>query len=83
MTDREKAIQEVRQELNFVPIISDNFIEIGWPQTIEIHERAIRAERERDEAVRLLEARVRDSKWAREVDDFLAHKGESNVGRAS
>jgi hypothetical protein len=79
MTDREKAIQEVRKE-NRIPkkVISGAWILKNYSVSVAKHERAIRAERERDEAVRLLEARVRDSKWAREVDDFLALKGESN-----
>ena len=54
--DREKAIQEVREE-NRIPEngFDDAWILKCYPASIALHERAIRAERECDEAVRTLQ----------------------------
>jgi len=70
--DRQKAIQEIKDA--YEAVVNKYYEEMS------VRERAIRAERERDEAMRLIE-------WLRSmeiveqmdrIDAFLAHKGESN-----
>ena len=70
--DRKKAMQEVTENVR----TGDEYQKIA----IDATERAIRTERERDEAVRLIEW-IRSMEIVEQmgrIDAFLAHKGESN-----
>ena len=76
--DREKAIQKVRNYYPHFKGSGDDFIMSKVPGMVEFAECAIRAERERDEAVQLIEW-IRSMKIVEQmdrIDAFLAaHKG--------
>jgi len=79
--DRQKAIQEARRmHPEWTARFSDELLVDAYTDEIALLESVIRAKRERDEAMRLIE-------WLRSmeiveqmdrIDAFLAHKGESN-----
>jgi vacuolar-type H+-ATPase subunit D/Vma8 len=72
--DRKKAIQKVRDYYPLLKGSGDDFIMTMTPGMVEFAECAIRTERERDEAVRLIEW-IRSMKIVEQmdrIDAFLA-----------